>query len=171
MPIHSGNRTPVRKWSIALAQGPVLGLLVLWAGAGIGSTFDKPKPRFLQSGANDVIRLQRGDMPDGQAAAVPRSRAARTPSGERIDTRLVTVCLANPANAHGTKAFDIQRTDPPRFVAKIGTRTCARFEPTRHTLYLWKAGIDGKLSLILSSPLDLNDADGTQVSLDWLQDR
>ena len=146
-------------------------MLVLWAGTGIGSTFEKPKPRLLQSGANDVIRLQRGDMPDGPTAPTPRSRAANPPSGGRIDTRLVTVCLTNPAGAAGPKAFDIQKSDPPRFVANTGERTCARFEPTRHTLYLWKAGKDGKLFLVLSSPLDLNDTDGTQVSLYWLQER
>jgi hypothetical protein len=126
---------------------------------------------LLQSGTNDLICLQRGDMPDRYSPATTRKRLTTAPEGETVDTRLVTVCLTNPANAQGSKAFDIQRTDPPRFVARTGSRTCARFEPTRHTLYLWKAGADGKLSLILSSPLDLNDADGTQVSIDWQQDR
>ncbi|WP_346911505.1 hypothetical protein [uncultured Roseibium sp.] len=110
-------------------------------------------------------------MPDRHPHAVTGKRSTKAPAGETVDTRLVTVCLTNPANAQGSKAFDIQKTDPPRFVARTGARACARFEPTRHTLYLWKARKDGKLSLILSSPLDLNDTDGTQVSLDWLQDR
>ncbi len=171
MPMYPGDKGPLRKGSVVLAQVFVLGLLLLWAGTGLGSTFDKPKPRFLQSGANDLIRLQRGDMPDRHPHAVTGKRSTKAPAGETVDTRLVTVCLTNPANAQGSKAFDIQKTDPPRFVARTGARACARFEPTRHTLYLWKARKDGKLSLILSSPLDLNDTDGTQVSLDWLQDR
>lgn len=93
------------------------------------------------------------------------------PIDAEIDARLVTVCLNNPPDAAGTKAFDIRRDGPPRYVADIGGTACARFEPTRHTLYFWKAADAGQLSLILSSRLDLNGADGTQVSLDWLRDR
>ncbi|MBN9671018.1 hypothetical protein [Roseibium aggregatum] len=88
-----------------------------------------------------------------------------------IDARLVTVCLTNPRSASGDKAFDIRRDGPPRFVAAIGATSCARFEPTQHTLYLWKTNDGGKLALILSSPLDLNESDGTKVTLDWVRDR
>jgi hypothetical protein len=90
---------------------------------------------------------------------------------DEIDARLVTVCLNNPDAASGAKAFDIRRDGAPRYVADIGATSCARFEPTRHTLYFWKSNELGALSLILSSRLDLNDADGTQVTLDWLRDK
>ncbi|MHA7777364.1 hypothetical protein ACX3M4_27325 [Roseibium sp. M-1] len=93
------------------------------------------------------------------------------PLDDAISARLVTVCLNNPEEASGAKGFDIRRDGPPRYVADIGSTACARFEPTRHTLYLWKTNDNGTLSLILSSRLDLVDADGTQVSLDWLKDR
>ncbi len=229
---------------------------------------DKPAPTFLESGGNDLIRLQRGEVPQFEAEETDASSAGITledrleadtaeetknerrvdpeaalgrllsevkPSRDRafapsqqqageaepvqkpappvvqepniqslsdsvpapaeviapqvpsalqapptpapalldkdIEARLVTVCLSNPQEASGTKAFDIRRAGPPRYVAEIGATACARFEPTRHTLYLWKTDARGDLSLILSSRLDLNDADGTQVSLDWLRDR
>jgi hypothetical protein len=93
------------------------------------------------------------------------------PLDDTVAARLVTVCLSNPEDASGAKGFDIRRDGPPRYVADIGSTACARFEPTRHTLYLWKTNELGALSLILSSRLDLIDADGTQVSLDWLKDR
>ena len=83
----------------------------------------------------------------------------------------MTVCLNNPDDASGAKGFDIRRDGPPRYVADVGATACARFEPTRHTIYLWKTNDLGALSLILSSRLDLIEADGTQVSLDWLRDR
>jgi hypothetical protein len=90
---------------------------------------------------------------------------------DEIDARLVSVCLNNPDDANGAKAFDIRRDGAPRYIADIGATSCARFEPTRHTLYFWKTNDLGALSLILSSRLDLNDADGTQVTLDWLRDK
>ncbi|MBO6893743.1 MAG: hypothetical protein JJ866_17505 [Roseibium sp.] len=101
------------------------------------------------------------------AAPVPAAR----PLAEEIDARLVTVCLNNPGDASGAKAFDIRRDGPPRYFADIGATSCARFEPTRHTVYFWKSNDLGALSLVLSSKLDLNDADGTQVTMDWLRDR
>lgn len=117
-------------------------------------------------------------MPQADAsemeASVPDtapSMAEESPIDAAIDARLVTVCLNNPQYAAGAKAFDIRRNDPPRYIAEVGGSACARFEPTRHTLYFWKAAETGPLSLILSSRLDLNGADGTQVSLDWLKDR
>ncbi|MEM9030951.1 MAG: hypothetical protein AAGC70_21545 [Pseudomonadota bacterium] len=90
---------------------------------------------------------------------------------EEVNARLVTICLNNPDDAVGAKAFDIRREGPPRYVADIGASACARFEPTRHTLYLWKTNDIGALSLIVSNRLDLNGEDGTQVTLDWLRDR
>lgn len=107
------------------------------------------------------------------SATLPAPSEAAAPEPDFSDTvsaRLVTVCLNNPDNASGAKAFDIRRDGPPRYIADIGKSTCARFEPTRHTLYLWKTNDIGALSLILSNRLDLNDEDGTQVTLDWLRD-
>jgi hypothetical protein len=117
----------------------------------------------------------------GLTSAIEKSAAGRAPapapleeaadSDDAIAARLVTVCLNNPEDASGAKGFDIRRDGPPRYVADIGATACARFEPTRHTIYLWKTNDLGALSLILSSRLDLVEADGTQVSLDWLRDR
>jgi hypothetical protein len=117
----------------------------------------------------------------GLSSAVEKSAAGRAPdrapleeaadSDDAIAARLVTVCLNNPEDASGAKGFDIRRDGPPRYVADVGATACARFEPTRHTIYLWKTNDLGALSLILSSRLDLVEADGTQVSLDWLRDR
>lgn len=90
---------------------------------------------------------------------------------DAVSARLVTICLNNPDDASGAKAFDIRREGPPRYVAGIGASACARFEPTRHTLYLWKTNGIGALSLIVSNRLDLNGEDGTQVTLDWLRDQ
>ncbi len=87
-----------------------------------------------------------------------------------IDIRLVTICLSNPETAQGAKGFDIRRNGLPRYVAEVGETTCARFEPTRQMLFFWKAKEDGELALTLSSRLDLNDSDGTMVTLDWLRD-
>ncbi|WP_040440426.1 hypothetical protein [Roseibium aggregatum] len=119
----------------------------------------------------------------GLSSAVEKSAAGRAPApaptpleetadaDDAIAARLVTVCLNNPEDASGAKGFDIRRDGPPRYVADVGATACARFEPTRHTIYLWKTNDLGALSLILSSRLDLVEADGTQVSLDWLRDR
>jgi hypothetical protein len=104
-------------------------------------------------------------------ATIPASAPSLSPLDDEIDARLVTVCLNNPDDASGAKAFDIRREGSPRYIADIGATSCARFEPTRHTLYFWKSNDLGALSLILSSRLDLNDADGTQVTLDWLRDK
>ncbi|MEO1112770.1 MAG: hypothetical protein AAFY05_10575 [Pseudomonadota bacterium] len=104
--------------------------------------------------------------------AAPQEVAEPQPVlSEEVNARLVTVCLNNPEGANGAKAFDIRREGPPRYVADIGGAACARFEPTRHTLYLWKTNDIGALSLIVSNRLDLNGEDGTQVTLDWLRDR
>ncbi len=90
--------------------------------------------------------------------------------GDDIDLRLVTICLSNPGDAQGAKGFDIRRESLPRYVAEIGKMACARFEPTRQMLYFWKADETGDLRLTLSSRLDLNDSDGTLVTLDWMRD-
>ena len=104
--------------------------------------------------------------------AAPQEIAEPQPVlSEEVNARLVTICLNNPEEANGAKAFDIRREGPPRYVADIGTSACARFEPTRHTLYLWKTNDIGALSLIVSNRLDLNGEDGTQVTLDWLRDQ
>ncbi|WP_306144953.1 hypothetical protein [Roseibium sp. MMSF_3412] len=104
--------------------------------------------------------------------AAPQKGAEPQPVlSEEVNARLVTICLNNPEEANGAKAFDIRREGPPRYVADIGSSACARFEPTRHTLYLWKTNDIGALSLIVSNRLDLNGEDGTQVTLDWLRDQ
>lgn len=104
--------------------------------------------------------------------AAPQEVAEPQPVlSDAVNARLVTICLNNPDDANGAKAFDIRREGPPRYVADIGASTCARFEPTRHTLYLWKTNDIGALSLIVSNRLDLNGEDGTQVTLDWLRDQ
>lgn len=104
--------------------------------------------------------------------AAPQKVAEPQPVlSEEVNARLVTICLNNPEEANGAKAFDIRREGPPRYVADIGSSACARFEPTRHTLYLWKTNDIGALSLIVSNRLDLNGEDGTQVTLDWLRDQ
>ncbi len=92
------------------------------------------------------------------------------PLEEDIDLRLVTICLTNPAQAQGAKGFDIRRDGLPRYVAEVGEMACARFEPTRQMLYFWKADSSGDLIPTLSSRLDLNDSDGTLVTLDWVRD-
>ncbi|MES0881055.1 hypothetical protein [Roseibium sp. SCP14] len=132
----------------------------------------------LMDSASDQVGEESDMAPQAPAAilsaevpAVLKPEVASGGLDEAIDARLVTVCLNNPAQATGAKAFDIRRDSPPRYVADIGATSCARFEPTRHTLYLWKTNDIGALSLILSSRLDLNDSDGTQVTLDWLKDR
>lgn len=96
---------------------------------------------------------------------------SQEPLDDEVDARLVTVCLNNPVEASGAKAFDIRREGPPRYLADVGSTACARFEPTRHTVYFWKSNDLGALSLVLSSRLDLNNSDGTQVTMDWLRDR
>jgi len=92
------------------------------------------------------------------------------PLEEDIDLRLVTICLTNPEHAQGAKGFDIRRDGLPRYVAEVGEMACARFEPTRQMLYFWKADGSGELIPTLSSRLDLNDSDGTLVTLEWLRD-
>lgn len=130
---------------------------------------------------NSQKREATGADSQGLNSAIEKSAARRAQepapleeaadADDAISARLVTVCLTNPDDASGAKAFDIRRDGPPRYVADVGATACARFEPTRHTIYLWKTNDLGALSLILSSRLDLVEADGTQVSLDWLRDR
>lgn len=112
-----------------------------------------------------------GDQEEVAPYAQPIPAAPAPVLSEEVNARLVTICLNNPQDANGAKAFDIRREGPPRYVADIGTSACARFEPTRHTLYLWKTNDIGALSLIVSNRLDLNGEDGTQVTLDWLRDQ
>lgn len=103
----------------------------------------------------------------------PAAEAAVTAQPPPIDAetaaRLVTICLINEAASSGAKAFDIRRDAPPRYVAQPGEQICARFEPTRQTLFLWKADDRGNLALTLSNRLDLSGAAGTQVTLNWIQ--
>lgn len=130
---------------------------------------------------NSQKREATGAGAQGLNSAIEKSAARRAQepapleeaadADDAISARLVTVCLTNPDDASGAKGFDIRRDGPPRYVADVGATACARFEPTRHTIYLWKTNDLGALSLILSSRLDLVEADGTQVSLDWLRDR
>ncbi len=130
---------------------------------------------------NSQKREATGADAQGLNSAIEKSAARRAQelapleeaadADDAISARLVTVCLTNPDDASGAKGFDIRRDGPPRYVADVGATACARFEPTRHTIYLWKTNDLGALSLILSSRLDLVEADGTQVSLDWLRDR
>lgn len=130
---------------------------------------------------NSQKREATGADSQGLNSAIEKSAARRAQepapleeaadADDAISARLVTVCLTNPDDASGAKGFDIRRDGPPRYVADVGATACARFEPTRHTIYLWKTNDLGALSLILSSRLDLVEADGTQVSLDWLRDR
>jgi len=135
-----------------------------------------PSSRLNEAPAPEAEVASPGNAPEEETAPFA-SEADREDVPERneepaeIDARLVTVCLNNPGSSVGDKAFDIRRDGPPRFVATVGATSCARFEPTRHTLYLWKTDGRGELTLILSSPLDLNESDGTKVTLDWVRDR
>ncbi|MBS8262556.1 hypothetical protein DYI23_20190 [Roseibium polysiphoniae] len=110
----------------------------------------------------------RGGVRSLPPAASPE--APQPPLEEDIDLRLVTICLTNPEHAQGPKGFDIRRDGLPRYVAEVGEMACARFEPTRQMLYFWKADGSGELTPTLSSRLDLNDSDGTLVTLEWLRD-
>jgi hypothetical protein len=148
----------------------------LMSGSSEATTSFVAPPLF--DSASDQADTETDAAPQAPAAALsaevpaaPEPEVASSGLDEAIDARLVTVCLNNPAEATGAKAFDIRRDTPPRFIADVGATSCARFEPTRHTLYLWKTNEIGALSLILSSRLNLNDSDGTQVTLDWLKDR
>ncbi len=132
---------------------------------------DAPDALLSAPAAESLQEPARAPASAAPAADMSSTPAPAAPLPMTIDARLVTVCLSNPQDAHGAKAFDIRRDAPPRYITEPGASTCARFEPTRHTLFLWKTNALGTLSLILSSRLDLNDADGTQVSLDWLRDR
>ncbi|WP_420333864.1 hypothetical protein [Roseibium sp.] len=132
---------------------------------------------LFDSATPDVSGLApSGDLEAASRAYANTVRAAPQETvepvlSEEVNARLVTICLNNPEKANGAKAFDIRREGPPRYVADIGSSACARFEPTRHTLYLWKTNDIGALSLIVSNRLDLNGEDGTQVTLDWLRDQ
>ena len=80
----------------------------------------------------------------GSAGIGGNSVAAPAPVlDSAIAERLVTVCLNNSASNSGAKAFDVQRRNVPRFVATSGKTTCAKFEPTRQTIYLWKTDAQG----------------------------
>lgn len=127
-------------------------------------------PRMEEAEAPDLEdrKAQIQKLSAGTSFAQPPPEPALD---DAISARLVTVCLNNPDTASGAKAFDIRKDGPPRYIADIGATSCARFEPTRHTLFFWKTNDLGALSLILSNRLDLNDADGTQVSVDWIRDR
>lgn len=114
-----------------------------------------------------------GPMSLGGSSASIGSNSVAAPApvlDSAIAGRLVTVCLNNSASNSGAKAFDVQRRNVPRFVATSGKTTCAQFEPTRQTIYLWKTDAQGKLALTLSNRLDLRNSEGTQIMLNWQQD-
>jgi cytoskeletal protein RodZ len=131
----------------------------------------KQKASELETSEPEMRGLNTAVEKPVSRAQDPASLEEAADADDAISARLVTVCLTNPDNASGAKGFDIRRDGPPRYVADVGATACAQFEPTRHTIYLWKTNDLGALSLILSSRLDLVQADGTQVSLDWLRDR
>lgn len=133
--------------------------------------FAQSAPQVSDLAADTALESETIDVAPARPASPSQTPAPQPEISEEISSRLVAVCLNNPEDAAGPKAFDIRRNGPPRFVADIGATACARFEPTRHTLFLWKTNDIGALSLILSNRLDLNDADGTQVTLDWIRDR
>ena len=136
---------------------------------------NQPRPVIVQSGRNDLIEILRGKAPgriiDKIMPANPDQSGRVLPPNRDLAARQVLVCLQNGASGSGRKAFDFRQTQRPQFVASPGTRVCALLEPTLHTIYLWKAEGKGKLLATLSLPLDLNEADGTLVVLDWKKDR
>ncbi|WP_299483858.1 hypothetical protein [uncultured Roseibium sp.] len=138
------------------------------SGPATSGRFSDTASGALQLEAPEEQALDSFQMAEPAPAPIPEPTPV-LPEG--VDARLVTVCLNNPNGATGAKAFDIRREGPPRYVADVGASACARFEPTRHTLYLWKTNDIGALSLILSNRMDLNGEDGTQVTLDWIRDR
>ena len=153
------------------------GAVLLLSGAGTVSSASKSQPSVLQSGSNDVIRLRlekRMKIKRRGGVAVPSPRhpvlfSSSAPSA-KPNTGLVTLCLKNASGSSRTKAFDIRRSMPPRYLAKPGGQVCAAFVPTRQTLYFWKSDEAGKLVLSLSSPLDLGMAAGGRILLTWVQD-
>lgn len=139
--------------------------------AGAAFAQSRPLPTYLQSGSGDLIRIQKGDALHARPMAPQKQTiSGKADPARAVEKRLVSVCLKNASTASGNKGFDIRRNGPPRFVAKPGERICTRLEPTRHTVYFWKADANGKLSLTLTSRLDLSATDGTSVTLDWVQD-
>jgi len=128
----------------------------------------KPLATIFESGNNDLILLQKGELPDEPSKS--DTNAGNGEFGQRIKQRLVTICLQNAAVNSGVKAFDIRKNGQPRYVAQPGVKICGKFEPTHHTLYFWKTNKAGRLSLTLSNRLDLGDTDGTQVNLTWVRD-
>jgi hypothetical protein len=156
------------------AEKPVAKKIQVFRGSRLEPTASQSSDLAVQSAPKAMAPpVPQADAAEAEASVpdTALTMQSESPIDAEIDARLVTVCLNNPQDAAGAKAFDIRRDGPPRYVADIGGTACARFEPTRHTLYFWKAADAGQLSLILSSRLDLNGADGTQVSLDWLRDR
>lgn len=131
------------------------------------------KSRTRQAPATPGVASRIGPMSLGGGGASLGSNSIVAPApvlDGGIAGRLVTVCLNNSASNSGTKAFDVQRRDVPRFVAASGKTTCAKFEPTRQTIYFWKTNAQGMLALTLSNRLDLRDSEGTQIMLNWEQD-
>lgn len=153
------------------------GAAMLLSGAGTVLSASKPLPFVLESGSNDVIRLRlekrmKPKRRGGAAVPSPRLPVPFSPSAPSAMPKagLVTLCLKNASESSRTKAFDIRRSLPPRYLARPGGQVCAAFVPTRQTLYFWKSDEAGKLVLSLSSPLDLGMSAGGRILLTWVQD-
>ncbi|WP_153770678.1 hypothetical protein [Labrenzia sp. CE80] len=131
---------------------------------------DTAPPSSAAPQTKEVMQEQRARVGSRSLPPASSPEVQPAPLEEDIDLRLVTICLTNPAQAQGAKGFDIRRDGLPRYVAEVGEMACARFEPTRQMLYFWKADSSGDLIPTLSSRLDLNDSDGTLVTLDWVRD-
>lgn len=131
-------------------------LIVLNANLNVLPASAKQRPIVLESSNNDVILVPKGQTPVEKIKPL---------TGQQV-----TICLQNSVPGSRAKAFDISKTDHPRFIAQSGKQICATFVPTRHKIHFWKTNKQGKLTLTLARSIDLGDTDGTQINLTWVRD-
>jgi len=115
--------------------------------------------KLLQSAAGDRIRLIVGNFPRSLIPELDRGA---------VPERLVDVCLRNRATNKWQKGFDNRRDQSPRYTVDPGESVCALFEPANQSLYLWSNTSTHRRRLVLVAPVNLRNARGSIVLLDWI---
>jgi hypothetical protein len=115
--------------------------------------------KLLQSAAGDRIRLI--------VANFPRSLIPELDRGT-IPARLVDVCLRNRATNKWQKGFDNRRDQSPPYTVNPGESICVPFEPASQSIYLWSNTSAHVYRLVLVAPMNLRNARGSFVLLDWV---
>lgn len=132
---------------MSVSRRAFLSAAVVCAGlAALGGKAESGRTKTIESALGDLVRISIEDHADARASDV-------------------ALCLLN-TSVITPKGFDIRSAAEPRFIAAPGDSVCARVTAGHHELVLWKA-VEGRLSPVIRTSLDLSRAQGSRATIDW----